>query len=218
MDRAFYECIRLKIEREHLSLNLSHQCFPKRQYVKDKEGTWEDNTIAELDPATLVILAEEKSKTLSQKKAHKAEQGMSKDDNILALNAELVAFRTEMAAEKKAGTGGQGGGGGNPRESRNDAEWAWKAVAPTAAQAKANKFKGKEYVYCPFHGETKWVLKVNHVDGCRNDSVHKAAPADVKPAARQGSDKCTLQYAKAFMHAMEESGEQGKGEETDKNV
>jgi hypothetical protein len=187
-------------------------------YVKDKEGKWEDNTIVELTPATLMTLAEEKFKTLSQKKAHKTEQGTSKDDNIVALNAQLLALRTEMAAEKKAGTGGQGGGGGTPRKSRNDAEWAWKGVAPTATQSKEKKFKGKEYVYCPFHGETKWVLKAKHANGCRNDPSTKAVPAAAKPAASQGPDKRTLQYAKAFMHAMEESEEQDEGEETDENV
>jgi hypothetical protein len=173
------------------------------EYVKDKENKWEDHTIPDMTPATLMTLAEEKFKTIAQKKMHKAPLASAKEDaHIVALSSqieELLAFKAEFSNRETQGNGGSG----RSRKAK-EAEWAWKSIEPTASQPKEKKFKGKDYVHCPFHGTTKWVLKSNHEGGCRNDPAKKSSP----PATAGTPDKRTLQYAKALMTAMDLSGEQ----------
>ena len=176
-------------------------------YVADKESKWEDSTIADIDPATLMTLAEEKFKTLKLKGLWNAPT--KEEASILAMRAEfesvnkLVALRAEVASLKvDAGKTGDK----NKRKARKDGDWAWKLTAPTGSQPKEKTFKGKAYIYCAFHGDTKWVLKSNHADGCRNDPANKAK-------ADAGKDdtvptKKSLQYARALMHAMGEDDEE----------
>jgi hypothetical protein len=175
-------------------------------YIADKEAKWEDNTIAVIEPESLMTLAEEKFKTLKLKKTWNAPT--KEEASIIAMKAEmadrttieLIALRAEVANLK--------GDSGNKNDrkrgkSRNDGDWAWKTVAPTGSQPREKTFKGKSYIYCMFHGDTKWVLKENHVDGCRNDPAGKTKESGTEAKKQPAPGKKTLQYAKALMHAME---------------
>jgi hypothetical protein len=178
------------------------------EYMKDKENKWEDHTIEEMTPETLMTLAEEKFKTLAQKKMHRAPLMTpgKEDSSIIALQAkvkEMLALQADMPGQHD-GTKKKKSG-----KSRDTGEWAWKTVAPTGNQSKEKTFKGKEYLYCPNHGETKWVLKINHADGCRNAPAGNVKAAT--PPATGGTrgtmaspSKKQLQYAAAFVAAMEE--------------
>jgi hypothetical protein len=51
-------------------------------------------------------------------------------------------------------------------------KFAWKLVSPKAGEPDAKTVNGKKYIYCPHHGQTRWVLEVNHSGvthrtGCR---------------------------------------------------
>jgi hypothetical protein len=181
-----------------------HQTATDETFVKCiqvKEDDWEDGAIITIEAAALMRLAEEEHKTMKLKKLW---NGTTKEDaNIIALKAELqemtelVALRAEVAflkndMEKKHG-----------RKKRDIGEWAWKNVTPTGSQPKEKTFKGKLCVHRMFHGNTKWVLKLNHVDGCRNN-FNCCTKGKVDESKKQPQpDKKTLQHAKALMNAME---------------
>jgi hypothetical protein len=172
-------------------------------YIAEKESKWEDNSIEDLLPATLMTMAEDKFKTLTQKKLWN--KPSKEEENIVALKAEIVHLVALQATVKT---------GKDPKaKKRKEAEWAWKLVAPTGTQPKEKSSKGKDYVYCPFHESTKWVLKGNHANGCDNDPQNKDTSAAAgKPPTGKPPDKRTLQYAKALMVAME-SAEEGDEEQ-----
>ena len=175
------------------------------KYIRMKEDDWEDGTTVTLETAALMRMAEEKYKTMKLKKTW---NGTTKEDaNIIAMKAEihdmteLTALRAEVASLKNDSDK-------KFRKKRDTGEWSWKSVAPTGAQPKEKTFKGKVYVYCMFHGDTKWVLKANHVGGCRNDPNYdtKGKPEEIKKQTTP--DNKTLQYAKALMNAMEVQDEE----------
>jgi hypothetical protein len=176
------------------------------KHIRVKEDDWEDGTIVQLKAGALMRLAEEKFKTLKLKKLWNS--ATKEDASIVAMKAELqemtelAALRAEVASlknndtEKKCGRNRCG-------SKRDTGEWAWKSVAPTGSQPKEKTFKNKVDTCCMFHGDTKWVLKSNHVDGCRNDPNH-GTKGKVKESRKQPSpDKKILQHAKALMNAME---------------
>jgi hypothetical protein len=172
-------------------------------YIKDKENKWEDHTIDEMTPETLMTLAEEKFKTLAQKKMHKAPVSSSKEDaSIMALQSQIK----ELMAVKAVTEGTPDGSKRRSGRSRDSGEWAWKTTAPAANEAKEKTFKGKDYVFCPYHGDTKWVLKAKHAGGCRNDPKGTPMTPPVKKGAQAPPSKKQLQYAQALMTAMVEVG------------
>jgi hypothetical protein len=183
-----------------------HQTATDEKFVKcigEKEANWEDGTIVVLESASLMMLAEEKYKTMKLKKAW---NGTTKEEaNVIAMKAEiqesneLVALRAEVAALKSDDTGKKY----DRNRKRDSGEWAWKNVAPTGSQPKDKTFKNKTYICCMFHGDTKWVLKSNHLDGCRNDPNHGTKEKVDEGVKQPQPDKKTLQYAKALMNAME---------------
>jgi hypothetical protein len=137
-------------------------------YINRKEEQYEDNTITNMDNRTLMSVALEKYKTMVAKGAWM--QKSKEELEFIALKNELELARKQLVQKplkqqgntKKADKGGP----------KNDGEWAWKSIAPKAGELHHKKFRGKDYIYCPHHGDTKWVLKVNlqgvdHATGCR---------------------------------------------------
>ena len=75
--------------------------------------------------------------------------------------------------------------GTRPKFTQNTGPYAWKAIPPKAGEWHEKKFKGKEYIYCPHHGDTAWVLKTNsqnvdHKTGCTQ--ANKIQEANKKDA------------------------------------
>jgi multidrug efflux pump subunit AcrA (membrane-fusion protein) len=62
------------------------------------------------------------------------------------------------------------------RKPNNSAKHGWKNVAPAGGEPHEKTVDKKEYVYCQYHGDLKWVLKEGHKDGCNN------APKTPNPA------------------------------------
>ena len=94
-----------------------------------------------------------------------------KDLDFVAMAAQAKLKQNDKAPHKK-GTKG--------KFTRNTRPYAWKAIPPKAGESHEKKFKGKEYIYCPHHGDTAWVLKVNsqnvdHKTGCTEANKIKEA-------------------------------------------
>jgi len=128
-----------------------------------------------LDDAQLMSLALERYKILHDDK--KVWMEKSEDQlEILAMKAEINRLRQNPPTKKQAKEK-------VPAEKKNaDAKWAWKLVAPKSGEPHEKAFEGKDYIYCPHHQTTKWVLKINrkgkvHSENCeaRNDAGSSAA-------------------------------------------
>jgi hypothetical protein len=155
------------------------------KYIKRKEEGYEDGSI-ELTGDVLMQMALEKYKTMVSK-----QQWLKKSDHeleFIAMQSELKQLKQNPSNRKKTpatpGTG-NGVGNGSGKVNKNTGKYAWKGVAPKANEPKEKTVLGKDYIYCPHHGDTKWVLKtsvagIEHKTGCR-----KMVEAN---AARGGAD------------------------------
>jgi hypothetical protein len=164
-------------------------------YIAEKQSRWEDGEL-QLDHEDLMALAAARHKIMLARETYNV---VTKEEaDIIAMRAELVsvvALNSELMTKlKKAPSKKEGG-------RVNDEKWEWKLSAPTGDQAKEKTFEKKDYVYCPFHKDTKWVLKRNHLDGCRNDPKY-GKPSETPGKATEPNKK-VLQYAKALMSVME---------------
>ena len=140
-----------------------------KSYVKEKQTKWEEGSI-DLEPREFANQVELKYKTMIQKETYMAPTDT--DVRLMALTAQLDRMRN-----RRSSTTGRGGGDkdkssrgstrGNDDSDPYTGEWAWKKVAPTDEQQKTKKFRGKDYVYCPYHGNLKWVLAKSHVATAR---------------------------------------------------
>jgi hypothetical protein len=140
------------------------------EYMMRKEEAYEDNTISDLTAPKLMKMALEKFKTLQGRNQWK--QKSSQELEFIALKNELLKVKKlEQDTPRKATPKKEGGPPRQPGR-KNEGKWAWKAVAPGPNESKEKRMNGKDYVYCPHHGDTKWVLKTNrqgvpHATGCR---------------------------------------------------
>jgi hypothetical protein len=100
---------------------------------------------------------------------------------------------------------------------KNDGAWAWKAVAPKEGEPHKKTFRGKKYIYCPRHGDTKWVLEVNnkgieHATGCRakvdGDTVAMSSTSGSTPSKSvfKTPTKRDQMIAEALANVMEQEG------------
>jgi hypothetical protein len=129
---------------------------PFVEYITTKESAVLDNTLADLEPRELMILAEEKYKVMvlrGEWAATTGRSGTTTDEHIVALKAELEVLKASM---KKAPNNGRGTAAG--AASANTGKWKWKDSAPKGQEPKLKTFEGREYVHCPNHKSTQWVL------------------------------------------------------------
>jgi hypothetical protein len=99
----------------------------------------------------------------------------------------------------------------------NTGQWAWKDIAPKTGEALHKTVLGKEYVYCPNHATTKWVLASKHKDGCTLDADWKFPIKAAKVEHDDAKPKPTkkqLQYARAMLSIASKNGF-GSDEEDD---
>jgi hypothetical protein len=141
-------------------------------YIEKKEEEYEDRTLAELSAPQLMQIALDKYKVSVSKgkwlQHTKQElQFLAMESRIDDTTKKLVPNQTTTTTTK---TKKKGAGGGRP----NEGKWAWKSVVKPGNENKEKTVEGKIYVHCPYHGDTKWVLKVNrdgvtHKTGCTKD-------------------------------------------------
>ena len=130
---------------------------------------------------------------------------------------EFIVMKAELEQAKKSLNQRPRRTNDNPRTGpKNDGAWAWKSVARKEGEEHSKKFRGKDYIYCPHHGDTKWVLKVNnggtdHATGCRiaaaanQQQVALTSSQDTKVDKRPPTKNEVL--AKALANVMEEQME-----------
>ena len=183
------------------------------EYMARKEEQYEDNTIDDVTNLTVMKMALEKYKTLVDKGAWK--QKTSAELEFIALRAQLEEAQKKLvvknAKQKPSAKHVKRDG------PRNDGEWEWKTIPPKAGEPKTKKFRGNEYIYCPHHGNTKWVLKVNrqgieHATGCRmakktgsnDDTTHVTANTATTETTVRTPSKKDIAIARALATVMQE--------------
>jgi len=190
-------------------------------YFFRKEESYEDGTIATLSEAQLMTMAHEKYKTISDR-----QEWMKKTDHeleFIALKAKVDLYEarptgsgknrlTQTRTLRNRDTQPAVSRNNNNSGSRNTGKYAWKSVAPKPDEPTRKEWEGKWYIYCPHHGDTKWVLEVSnrgkHVEGCQalaaaNATDHTGAPANVAMQATTSDD---LRMARAMAHIMHQDG------------
>lgn len=164
------------------------------RYINRKEEEFEDGSIT-VTSTRLMELADEKYKIIVEKQewCKKSEEEL----DFIAMEATIVALTSEVKELKQ-----------NPPKTkqpssrksdvkaaaRNVGKYAWKMKVPGPNEPHEQTRDGKDYIYCPHHANTKWVLRINqqgvdHKTGCRemaeaikakNAKAGKAAGKDDK--------------------------------------
>lgn len=168
------------------------------EYIRTKESAVFDNSIVDMEPSHLMVIAEDKYKIMLLRGEWKMTgtgntATPAADEHIVALQAavqaltEQVSRRSDRRAPKVKP--------GNPVSS-NNGQWAWKEIAPKEGETHLKTVNSKEYVYCPHHTTTKWVLASKHKDGCSVDTDWKFPTKDEESKA---PTKKKLQLTNAMM-------------------
>jgi hypothetical protein len=173
-------------------------------YIKGKRSEIFDNTIQPIEFNQLMYLAHKRFKllmttndwtgqaatgipTVPTTAASAAAQGPT-DEHIVSLIAQALSANTK-ASGKKSGT----------LATTNSGEWKWKDHGPKTGESHFKTFKGNEYVHCPNHKGTKWVLVEKHKDGCTLNESWKFPTKGQSAASGNGQD---MQYHQALMGVM----------------
>jgi hypothetical protein len=118
-------------------------------------------------------------------------------ENAVLLRAEFEAYKAEVTDKYKKRAASR----------NNDKKFAWKDVEPKGNEPHYKTVGHKDYVFCPNHESTKWVIAEKHKNGCTKDpgwtfpmkgttKARVATPA-VTPALTPVNKN--MQYAKAMM-------------------
>jgi hypothetical protein len=140
-------------------------------YFKVKQGMYLDRSI-NLTYMELLRLAIERYKNIGEDWGQKSESQLE----FIAMQTELKQLRQN--AKKTTDKKQVPRSGGNTNDNKNKGKWAWKGIAPKEGEPHDKKVDGKTYIYCPHHGDTKWVLETNakgikHKTGCTKNPDNK---------------------------------------------
>jgi hypothetical protein len=189
-----------------------------RTYMSQKWQNVLDGTTCELNAYEVMSMAEEYYKhrlTTGEWKEDRKIEKRSSIDHLVALKAEFEAYKAQVTKRF------------NERKSNrnNDTKMGWKEVEPKGNEPHYKTINGKEYVFCPHHDRTKWVLGHNHKGGCTKD------PGWVYPGKGAGKTLIvpltgtndsptnkTLQYAKALMNVVTENDIYEYNDADDENI
>jgi hypothetical protein len=144
-------------------------------------GVWEKPTSDDWSNEQVMNFAEEKYHTIVQKGEWKVPTKQSEE--IIALTARLDQAEASLKKRKLD----QVASNSTPRKrSATDGDndkFAWKNVAPGDGEPHEKTVGKKIYVYCPHHGDLKWVLKSGHAGGCNKAPTATTTTTPNKPAA-----------------------------------
>ena len=170
------------------------------EYIRAKQSAVYDGSLT-MEYQDLMSIAEEKYKIMmitGEWKVPKSTTRTTTDEHIVALQAQVQALQAATATKAKPVKPGTAT---NDRRN-NTGKWAWKDKAPKEHEPKAKVVDGRQYVYCPNHESTKWVLADKHKDGCKLDPTWKFPSDGAKP-----KDDQKLTFAQALMHVVDECDE-----------
>jgi hypothetical protein len=178
-----------------------------KRYISDKQNDYEEGQ--DINPEILMNFAIVKFRTLKQKGRWNAPS--PQEERIIALTAQVEAFKKNSCKLDKGKTTAKDGTGGKkpgkPKRDR-DAKFAWKKVPPNGDQAQEKKVDGKTYHWCPVH--LAWTIhKPSECHG-----VGQVAPAaDDATDDGDGKKKKNLTFAKALAAMVGASdGEEDEGD------
>jgi hypothetical protein len=187
-----------------------------RTYMSQKWQNILDGTTCELTAYEVMSMAEEYYKhrmTTGEWKEDRKVEKRSSIDNLVALKAEFEAYKARITKRF------------SERKSNNNSKFAWKEIEPKGTEPHYKTMNGKEYVFCPNHGFTKWVLAYKHKDGCTKDPVWvfpgKGTTASINngpTSTNDGPTNKTLQYAKALMNVVTEDDIYEYNDDDDENI
>jgi hypothetical protein len=131
-------------------------------YMRQKWQSILDGTIPELSAYEVMYVAEEYYKhrlTTGEWKENLKTETKGLIENAVLLRAEFEAYKAEVTEKYKKRVAGR----------NNDKKFAWKELEPKAHEPHYKTVGSKDYVFCPNHESTKWVLAEKHKDGCTKD-------------------------------------------------
>jgi hypothetical protein len=138
----------------------NHEEF--RFYMRQKWQNILDGSTPELSAYEVMYTAEEYYKhrvTTGEWKENAKTETKGLVENAVLLRAEFEAYKAEITEKYKKRAAGR----------NNDKKFAWKDIEPKGNEPHYKVVGNKDYVFCPNHESTKWVLAEKHKDGCTKD-------------------------------------------------
>jgi hypothetical protein len=150
-------------------------------YITAKQDSYLDRTL-DFTYATLMQLALEKFKTIGEDKWC---QKSPRELEFIAMQGKILKLEQNPKSTKPP----RGGGGATDtdKKNRNQGKFAWKGIAPKPSEPQEKTVNGKVYIYCPNHGDTKWVLKTNLRGLDHKTNCSKKPPAQAPAPAAAGN-------------------------------
>ena len=147
-------------------------------YIIAKHDGYLDRTV-DYSYETLMKLALEKFKTIGKDWCKKSERELE----FIAMQGQITQLKLAQNPRSTKQPHSGGGGADPAKKNRHQGKFAWKGIAPKPGEPQEKTVNGKVYIYCPNHGDTKWVLKTNikgldHKTNCsKNHQAQAPAPA-----------------------------------------
>jgi hypothetical protein len=174
-------------------------------YMRQKWQNILDGTTPELNAYEVMSIAEEYYKhrlTTGEWKENLKVEVKGLVENAVLLRAEFDAYKAEVTEKYKKRAASR----------NNDKKFAWKDIEPKGNEPHYKTVGHKDYVFCPNHESTKWVIAEKHKNGCTKDpgwsfpmkgttKVHAPTPT-LTPTSTPSK---TMQYANAMMSVMDVS-------------
>ena len=170
------------------------------RYMTDYESRWDDKSIT-MAPEELMVIAENKYKSLIEKGTWRAPT--KNDERLVVLQAVNEALEKKLKKWKSNSDKPSISRANDTTPGSTPKKKKWKHVAPKAGEPKSRTVNGKDYVYCPNHGELKWVLKEGHAGGCTLEGKDKA----------KARNKKEEEYNNALSHVFNDDDEESGDED-----
>ena len=152
------------------------------RYIEQKESDYEEG-ILELTPTKLMLLAENKFKTLKEKSQWQAPS--EEEEKIVALEAEVKALRnqTKPKRDNKGGNKGyndynKGKPKSNVKSKGGDKEFGWKSKAPKEGEPRTKTVGDTKWHFCEKH--KRWTLHTT--EECKGHGLKKGEHGDKGPS------------------------------------
>ena len=152
------------------------------RYIEQKESDYEEGTL-ELTPTKLMLMAENKFKTLKEKSQWQAPS--EEEEKIVALEAEVKALRnqTKPKRDNKGGNKGyndynKGKPKSNVKSKGGDKEFGWKSKAPKEGEPRTKTVGDTKWHFCEKH--KRWTLHTT--EECKGHELKKGEHGDKGPS------------------------------------
>ena len=152
------------------------------RYIEQKESDYEEGTL-ELTPTKLMLMAENKFKTLKEKSQWQAPS--EEEEKIVALEAEVKALRnqTKPKRDNKGGNKGyndynKGKPKSNVKSKGGNKEFGWKSKAPKEGEPRTKTVGDTKWHFCEKH--KRWTLHTT--EECKGHGLKKGEHGDKGPS------------------------------------